>query len=163
MGRCFCSSRIRPFQPLRQTYAAKSLAFLAVAGFVVGCGGDQGPYQKPTAPVKGLILIDGEVPADPVKVYCHPVDGMDQEHPSVSQCISGEGGRFELSTYEEGDGVPEGEYRLTFQAGKLNLITRGYDGDLFKDKYSDPKTSKVRLTVSGTEPIDMGRIELTTT
>ncbi|WP_166830060.1 hypothetical protein [Thalassoroseus pseudoceratinae] len=129
---------------------------------LVGCGGGDEPYRKPTAPVTGIITIDGQPPKNPVKITTHPVDGMDQEHPSFSHCMTGENGAFEISTYETGDGVPEGEYRLTFQAGQMNLVSRSYSGDLFKGRYSDPEKSEFTLTVSGTDPIDLGTINLST-
>ncbi len=141
------------------------LGFPSVLGCLLlslGCGGEDGPYRKRTAPVTGVITIDGQPPQSPVKVMTHPVGGMDQEHPSISHCMTGEGGKFEISTYVSGDGVPEGEYRLTFQAGQLNLVSRNYSGDLFKGRYSDPDKSTFTLTVEGSDPIDLGTIELST-
>ena len=71
--------------------------------------------------------------------------------------------KFQISTYETGDGVPEGEYRLTFQAGQMNLVSRSYTGDLLNGRYSDPQKSEFTLTVAGTDPIDLGTIDLKTT
>ncbi len=144
----------------------RSITSLAVGTCLllgIGCGGDDEPYRKPTAPVSGVVTIDGKVPANPVKIATHPVGGMDQEHPSVSHCMTGEGGKFQISTYETGDGVPEGEYRLTFQAGQMNLVSRSYTGDLLNGRYSDPQKSEFTLTVAGTDPIDLGTIDLKTT
>ena len=127
------------------------------------CGQAPQPYKKPTAVVTGLITIDGQPPGSPVKVYCHPVGGMDQEHPSVSHCLSESDGSFEISTYEKGDGVPEGEYKLTFMHGTFNAVSMSYGGpDRLKGRYSDPAKSDIPLHVQGSAPINLGEIALTT-
>ena len=128
----------------------------------VGCS-EEGPYHKPTIPVTGVVTIDGNIPELHVQIQCHPVGGIDKEYPTVTACVAGEGGKFALSTYDSGDGVPEGEYQLTFIAGEVNLMTGGFSGDIFKGKYSDPKTSEIKISVSDdNDKIDLGTIDLTT-
>jgi hypothetical protein len=88
---------------------------------------------------------------------------MDTSKPSVSSTFTGDDGQFSISTYEKGDGVPEGEYILTFMWGKRNVITTSYGGpDKLKGKYSDPKKSGHKITVRAGEPTDLGRIDLKT-
>ena len=91
---------------------------------------------------------------------------MDQEHPTISSTLTGEDGKFEISTYKSGDGVPAGDYTLAFMWGKLNLIAGSYGGpDKLNGRYSDPKTSEFKFTVATGEDaaaIDLGTIELTT-
>jgi hypothetical protein len=42
-------------------------------------------------------------------------------------------------------------------------MARSYSGpDKLKDRYSDPKTSSIKLTVKEGEPLDMGIVALTT-
>ncbi len=91
----------------------------------------------------------------------HNVNGMDAENPTVSSSVSGEDGAFAISTFEEGDGVPAGDYVATFTWGKLNMISMSYEGDRLKGRYADPKKSKIKVTVVEGEPTDMGKIELT--
>lgn len=133
---------------------------------VLGCSGDEEPYRKPTVRVVGQIFVDGKpVPkTKPMKVEAHPVNGMDQEHPSVSYGMTGEDGKFAISTYEQGDGLPPGDYTLTFLWGKLDLISTQYGGpDQLKGRYSDPETSEfVVSVVEGLPETDIGKIELTT-
>ena len=45
----------------------------------------------------------------------------------------------------------------------MNLVSRSYSGDLLKGRYSDPEKSEFTLTVIGTDPIDLGTIDLKTT
>ncbi|MEZ6063595.1 MAG: hypothetical protein R3C19_24865 [Planctomycetaceae bacterium] len=132
---------------------------------LAGCSGEEPPYRKETSGLTGQVFVDGvAVPATtPLKVECHNVAGFDQEHTTISSALTGEDGKFEISTYETGDGVPEGDYVLTFMWGKMDLFSRSYSGpDQLKGKYSDEKTSTFKVTVKRGEPSDMGRIDLVT-
>ncbi len=130
----------------------------------IGCGGgEEEPFRKQTSVVKGTVTVDGAPPSSALIVECHPVGGIDKEHPSVSNGMTNDLGVFELSTYEKGDGIPPGDYVLTFRWQDYNMISNSYGGpDKLNGRYSDPKTSEFKLSVKGSEPIDMGIIELTT-
>lgn len=121
------------------------------------------PNRKETFPLTGQVYVDGEVPDSPITVKCHPVGGMDKQNPTVSSAFTEEDGKFSISTYEKSDGIPAGDYILTFYWGKRNLVSMGYGGpDKLKGRYKDPKTSKIRVTVKAGEPTDLGRIDLKT-
>lgn len=140
------------------------LLLSTLATVMIGCSEDQ-PFRKETSKVTGQVLVDGTpLPATrPLKIGCHNLAGMDTEHPTVSSALTGEEGRFEISTYESGDGLPAGDYVLTFMWGKMNLIAGSYGGpDQLKGRYSDPEKSEVKVTVRAGEPVDLGQIQLTT-
>lgn len=132
---------------------------LGICLVLAGCG-RKGPPRKETFPVKGTLLIDGK-PVGNVAVRCVSVQKLDATTPP-SSTFTRDDGTFEISTYEKSDGVPEGEYVLTFQWGEMNLITRTMTGDKLGGRYSDPKQSKFRFKVEKGKPVDLGRIELTT-
>ncbi|MEQ9406839.1 MAG: hypothetical protein RIK87_03900 [Fuerstiella sp.] len=139
------------------------LAALLTISVLAGCSGEEEPYRKETSGLTGQVFIDGSPISarEPVKVDCINVAGFDTKHPTISSALTGEYGRFEISTYESGDGVPEGDYVLTFMWGKLNLIAGSYDGpDKLKGAYSDPKTSTFKVSVKQGAPTDLGIIEL---
>ena len=120
-------------------------------------------FRKETFPVTGEVFVDGK-PASGVQVTLNDVKGFDQEHPTFSQAMTDDNGKFAVSTYEQADGVPEGEYIVTFMWGQLNMINMQYGGpDKLKDRYVDPKKSTYRIKVQSGTPADMGRVELTTT
>ncbi|MEX2173662.1 MAG: hypothetical protein WD872_04820 [Pirellulaceae bacterium] len=137
------------------------LGAIALCGALCGCSEtDNG--RKPTYPVTGQLFVDKK-PAAQVQITLHDVNGVDQAAPTYSSTFSGEDGKFALSTYEEGDGVPEGEYVLTFLWGQMNMMSMQYGGpDKLKDKYSDPKTSTIRVKVEKGKPADLGAVELST-
>jgi hypothetical protein len=124
--------------------------------------GEQGPPRKETYPVTGEVYVDGK-PAAKLAVRCTDVDGIDKESPTLSSAFTDEMGKFQIATYESADGVPEGEYVLTFTWGEWNLISGQYGGpDKLNNRYNDPKTSDQRFKVEKGKPTDLGRIELTT-
>ncbi len=123
---------------------------------------DKDPNWKETYPVTGEIYVDG-APAAQLAVRCTDVNGLDKEQPTLSSAFTDEGGKFEISTYETGDGMPEGEYVLTFEWGQWNLVSGSYGGDdKLKGKYLDPKKSEHKFTVVEGEPTEIGRIDLKT-
>ncbi len=141
------------------------IAGLACAGlfvFILGCG-SEAPYRKPTSPVTGKITVDGTPPGLAIQIQCHPSGGMDATHPSFSQTESDAEGNFKISTYDEGDGMPAGEYTLTFKMQEFNVMSRDYSGpDQLGGRYSDPATSTFKVNVTEGKPTDLGVIELKT-
>jgi 5-hydroxyisourate hydrolase-like protein (transthyretin family) len=118
--------------------------------------------RKQTYPVTGTLLVDGS-PAEDVQVTCHDVNGLDKENPTTSASNTDSDGTFKISTYKAGDGVPAGEYVLTFFWGQTNVFTREYVGpDKLNDRYRDPKKAEVKFKVETGKPTDLGDIELTT-
>lgn len=110
----------------------------------------------------GEVCVDGK-PAANLAVTCHDLAGMDRENPTLSSSCTGDDGKFRLSTYEQGDGVPEGEYVLTFMWGQMKLISMQYEGpDKLKGRYTTPEKSPCRFKVEKGKPVDLGRINLTT-
>lgn len=139
------------------------LALLAVTVFT-GCSRTPTHYRKPTFKVTGKLVVDGEEPGAAVSIQCVPISQEDNDpaHYSLSGAMSAPDGAFEIATYESGDGVPDGEYVLTFIWGTMNIMTRSYGGpDKLKGRYSDAKTSEIKFTVDG-QSVDLGEIELTT-
>ncbi len=142
------------------------LLSLAVA-FLIGCGdsGPEGPTRVKTVPVIGKVTVDGspvELPKQ-IRIRAYLVGGESPTGTEPGATVNLDG-TFALSTYEAGDGIPVGEYKLTFQLGRQNMMRARFEGDDFNGKYIDPDKSEHKVTVgeNDTEPIDLGTIELTT-
>lgn len=140
------------------------LACLGLLTIALGCSSNEHEYYaKETTPVSGTITVDGAAPGSPIVINCHPVGGIDAEHPSVTQALSTPEGTFRFSTYEEGDGIPTGKYQVTFYWGKFNPVSASFVGpDKLKNRYAKPDKTPITLDVNGGEPIEMGVIALTT-
>ena len=142
--------------------AARRLVILLPLCLLFCSCGEEGPPREETYPVTGEVYVDGQ-PASGLQVTCHGVEALETGTGWVCKGTTSEEGKFEINTYEMGDGVPEGEYVLTFMWGKFNAASRRYAGpDKLNDRYSDPKTSEHRFTVEAGKPTDLGRFELTT-
>jgi hypothetical protein len=142
--------------------ARARLVISLVAALALASCYDSELARKETFPVTGQVLVDGK-PAANIQVTMHDVNGIDQEQPTFSSAFTDEQGRFALSTYEQGDGVPAGEYVVTFYWGELNLVSMQFGGpDKLKNKYNDKSNSPFRIKVEKGKPADMGQLELTT-
>ncbi len=127
----------------------------------VGCS-PQAPPRTPTYPVTGQVYVDGQPAAD-LAVFFTSDNGVDKDHPTFSTANTDAEGRFTVSTYETGDGIPEGTYAVTFLWGQMNLMTMSYGGpDKLDGRYSKPETSTFKVTVKKGQPADMGKLSLTT-
>lgn len=148
--------------------ARPSLSVLVFSGLVwfgcSGCGLDlpHGPPRKQTFPVTGVVVVDGQ-PVEMLEVACHDVKLIGTDGSMVVAAYTDAKGKFELSSYQAGDGVPEGDYVVTFSWGEINLISRSYGGpDKLKDRYKSPQESKVKFTAKKGTPVDLGKIVLIT-
>ena len=77
---------------------------LVILCFAVGC--DSGPV---IAPVSGVVKVDGK-PLETGTIMFHPTSGR----PAVANIDKQ--GRYELQTYEPGDGALLGNYKVTVEA-----------------------------------------------
>ncbi len=137
------------------------LLLIAFGHLCCACSKKQ-PDRKETFPVSGEVYVDGK-PGGTIKVDLHDVKGVDTKQPTYSSAFTDDNGKFVVSTYEQGDGAPEGEYAVTFVWGQLNLMSMQYGGpDKLKGKYSDPAKSQFRVTVKKGQTANIGRVDLKT-
>lgn len=123
---------------------------------LIGCSGGepQGGPRFETNAVAGIVHIDGQ-PADLVEVTCYPsADSTSVKYP-LSAMTSADGA-FSLTTYESGDGLPEGTYTLTFKWMEPALVPK----DKLKGAYADPSKSQHKITVVKGQETVVGTIEL---
>lgn len=133
------------------TLAIRRLAFapivLTLVAFCPACSSN----RKPVYPVRGQVLVKGK-PAARAQIMFHPANdnSPDAVHPVGH--VDEQGG-FTLTSYKQGDGAPEGEYRVTVQwflATKSRHPTRGDDYvtvNYLPDRYGRAETSELRATV----------------
>jgi len=128
--------------------------FILIAA-AVGCSGNGKPA---TVPAGGKVMFKKTKPAAGAMVVFHPTS------PEFEKRIGGkptarkvnDDGTFTLTTYEDGDGAPEGEYGVTVQweakakEGKLSLGGEGAasGGSLINiGKYGNPQKPFKTVTV----------------
>ena len=129
----------------------------------IGCGGTAlpGGVRLKTYPVSGIVKVDGE-PKPKVKITFTPQAETSKLKVNALG-ISGADGKFQVTTYEGGDGLPAGTYKLTFELdeSESNIMGKNEPKDALKGAYSNVATSKFDVTVKDAK-VDMGVIELST-
>ena len=142
---------------------------LILLPLAAGCGEPESTFVRdPVSKVTGTVLIDGD-PVEMVAVRLVRVNGPDENADTsrvlTASAFTDKEGNFSIGTYDKGpagDGAPDGEYKVTFQWGQINLMGGGrYGGDKFEGKYANADESEHSVTVAG-QPVDLGTIELTT-
>ncbi|MBX3426942.1 MAG: BON domain-containing protein [Pirellulales bacterium] len=124
----------------------KGLFAAVVAASLVGCG-EAKPERVPTFPVTGSITFKGG-PIPGAFVAMHPKTPL----PNVPapRASVGPDGKLKISTYDGGDGAPEGEYVLTVEWYKP--IKTGADvvpgPNVIPKKYTSPRTSGLVVSVA---------------
>jgi hypothetical protein len=89
--------------------SGRLLPILVVLAFAALCSACSSG-RKPVHPVRGQILVDGK-PAAQAQVLFHPVEGGDDDPHPTGQ--TDDQGYFNLTSYANGDGAPEGSYLVT--------------------------------------------------
>lgn len=142
-----CLGRRWPSFRLVPRAAAISLLLVAASG----CGSGQDSSRVQVYPVNGEVNFRGQ-PVPGAVVTLHPSTEAPQPAP-VPRANVVRDGTFAVSTYDGGDGAPEGEYVVTIVWFKPVLK----DGDLragpnvIPRKYARPETSDLRVTIAAGE------------
>lgn len=154
------------------------LLFLSSVFVISGCVNRDGPEptdKKPTFPVKGVVSIDGKPTAD-VHVYFANAEQLVSDQNTLETTgpgtITDSEGKFSFSTYYADDGLPVGNYALTFcwTNGVVAPIISTNDeppeldrsAERFNLKYGIPANSEIKFTVEDGKLLDLGTLELTT-
>lgn len=119
-----------------------SLMPLALIGCVVAtpaCSSKK-IVERPTFPIKGQVLFEGQPLRDALVVFHPPASGDSQ--PLRSMARTDANGYFEMSTYKEKDGVPAGSYLVS-------VVKQDEDTGihLIPPMYADSASSGLRIEV----------------
>ena len=123
-----------------------ALAYAALLGCIVGCSsGAKGPVCYP---VQGKVTSNGKPLADAM-VVLHRIGG-DVEGNQKPVAYAGADGSFSLTTFNQNDGAPPGEYAITVELRALQMggeepVRSG--PNTLPPQYAKPGTSKLKYTV----------------
>ena len=133
------------------------LCFLlaSLLGLTAGCG--KGGKQKVHS-VKGVVKFNGKPMVGGGSILFLPVEGGSGKEASG---FIAEDGTFQLTTYEQGDGAPEGEYKVVINQTTANEPDGGSDdgkapvasqnvpeADHIPSIYADPGNTPIKKTVT---------------
>ncbi|WP_397571295.1 carboxypeptidase regulatory-like domain-containing protein [Schlesneria sp. T3-172] len=133
-------------------------AFLIVASIVLpGCSHQKpGKDWLPTYRTEGYVTVQGEPAVGAIVRLFPTVPQEDTKPPVIPTGVVNEDGLFELTSYSTGDGAPEGEYFITVEWPDPTISTSQSavpedPPDRLKHRYSDPKRSKLKASISAEE------------
>jgi len=148
---------------------------LCQLALICGCKGDAPPpvEKKPVFPVSGIVHIDGK-PVANVNLFLSPQDAAPSDQTTIytasANAVTDEAGKFSFGTYAAGDGLPVGNYVISFywDGGVVIPMIRDNDdppkltpaADSFNRKYGTPANSKQQFTVEDGKPVDLGVLDL---
>ena len=144
-------------------------AFIPVLVFLLaGCGGEADPSAGINlVPVSGSLLFKGQPAAGAMLIF-HP-EGQDEDNHAIRpSAVTDVEGRFELTSFENGDGAPPGKYNVAViwelepeaSGGFSSLGQDKANGDtLLNRKYASPDTSELTAVVAST-PTELLPFEL---
>lgn len=151
----YLEERTMPSRPLpvkapssRSTLWGSSVAVLSLLVLVLtGCS-DGGPARLKVHPVSGRITLDSQ-PLPNAMIVLHPKDKSNPKHIS-SRAQTDAQGNFKVSTYDQGDGAPAGDYVVTVL---FHRATETPDGvvpgpNLLSPQIASPDTSDIQVKVA---------------
>jgi len=99
-------------------------------------------------PVSGKVVYQGKPPVG-ATVVLHPVSNqIDQFAPTGTVK---DDGSFAITSYDENDGAPQGEYVATIEWYRYDKTIGGVGSNVLPRKYANWKTSPVKVNVGGSE------------
>jgi hypothetical protein len=112
--------------------------------------------KKPLHPVMGKLTFDGKDAAG-VTVSLYSWNPITEKYKNIADGLTDEKGQFQLSTYTRFDGCPAGEYTVTVvKTGKGYYNDETPQKNLLPEKFAEPKTSGLKLTIKeGTNDVKL--------
>ncbi len=126
---------------------------LLVAAVLLGC--EDRFDHEPVYPVSGALFL-GDKPATGAMVTFHPADQINNYRAQRAIATVEPDGTFAMTTFFPGDGVPPGDYVVTFNwPGELPPGASPTDvpPDLFGGRYSNPAKPFTRVTVQESDNV----------
>jgi hypothetical protein len=129
---------------------------MALAGTLHGCGPDP-EVRPPVHMTHGTLTINDEPAAGAMLVF-HPADkeGFDARQTRPRADV-GPDGVFEVTTYQQGDGAPTGDYKVGILWFKDPDASTPWDK--LQGRYANPESTGIQVTINEgvnlLDPIDI--------
>jgi hypothetical protein len=141
---------------LRQTLAPVCQLLLGLVLLILPACEPKRYDRIPLYPVRGKVLFEGQ-PAAGVEVRFNPVIPSEKNQFYPVAKVEADGS-FTLTTFENKDGAPPGEYQVTFRWEDISS-KQDPPPDRLKGRYADPKKSpwcvQVREGANDLEPFQL--------
>ncbi len=121
------------------------LIAILLALVVSGCGGKKDDGRPPVFPARGSVVSKGKS-LDGAMLLFHPKDSKLKDVRCYAKTEPD--GTFKVSTYDAGDGAPEGEFTVTITWPTVSVEDGGYGEDRFQGKFNNPQTTPFKATIT---------------
>lgn len=135
---------------------------MMLASVLVGASCSRAPDRPKVTPVSGQVFVENK-PAKGALITFVPMQAPEEVAKTwkfgYPRATVGDDGKFQVSTYEFGDGAPPGEYRITIIWPVMEMV-EGPDGELVEGekpvfpaqnrlntKYSEPGQTPLNIKV----------------
>jgi hypothetical protein len=126
------------------------IVFLVILPLVLATGCGDSEKRVPVFPVSGTVTYQGKPPVG-AQIVLHLANSTATPDAAPIGVVQDDGS-FKFTVYDPGDGAPQGDYVATVQWFKLNKEMGGPGPNVIPKKYTDPKTSPIKVTVTGPGP-----------
>lgn len=123
---------------------------VAGCGLFAGCS-RQSPKQLPVYQARGQVYLDGEPLAGATLMFHAEtaLNGPDGKSVPVPGATTKEDGSFAASTYQQGDGLPEGDYLVTVSCENRQVKpVRDEYPELLPPQYQNPAKSGLSVSIA---------------
>jgi hypothetical protein len=118
-------------------------------------------WQAVTYPASGTFMVNGQ-PAEGAVVMLEPTTGFVDRRQSRPWASVTSSGQFKLTTYENGDGAPEGEYKILLVWPTHGTLEQK---DRLNGKYGMPENPYAVVTIKPGKnelpPVDLKDVQIT--
>jgi hypothetical protein len=124
----------------------RATLFMAMLPILVALSGCS-EQRVPVYPVSGKVTYKGQPPVG-ATVVLHSISGANTSDVAPTGTVKDDGS-FAITSYEPGDGAPQGEYVATIEWFKFAPELGGAGPNVIPPRYVSAKTSPVKVNVSG--------------
>jgi hypothetical protein len=117
-----------------------------LCGLATGCSSSK---QTPVYPVRGQVLLNGKPLPKAIVTFHHQNAAPDAPAPSAQ---TDDEGRYTLTSFQTGDGAPEGDYAVSLVCFRTKELRKGAEEDTARNivpvRYANAATSKLTAKVT---------------
>lgn len=127
--------------------------------------GPEGPPAPETTAVGGVLMIDGKpAPRGLVELKLYPKGREPKPGERIPICLVGPDGKYEFSSYSEGDGAVPGEYVLSVEVLRIGGPGQLFGPDKLLNNFNSPANADPRfqVTIVEGEPTEIPTIDIDT-
>ena len=110
------------------------------------------------SPVSGKVTYQGQPPVG-AQVVLYPVNNVGAAGVAPTGIVLDDGS-FKITAYDPNDGAPQGDYVATVQWFKITKDAAGPGPNVIPKKYTNPKTSPIKVTVATGGPTQIQPITI---